>query len=84
MVDIIWPVPPKHSCNTSSPIQYSIFSPANMKVVVSPDFAKSALLSALKESKETLHVAIYQITDDTLCKTLKELSDTGVKVKVVL
>lgn len=55
-----------------------------MKVVVSPDFAKSALLSALKESKETLHVAIYQITDDTLCKTLKELSDTGVKVKVVL
>jgi phosphatidylserine/phosphatidylglycerophosphate/cardiolipin synthase-like enzyme len=54
------------------------------KVYTSPDNARSTLLEYLDNAKKSLNLAIYQVTDDELCRKLLELHKGGVNVTVLV
>lgn len=64
---------------------FSTFSQASISVLFSPNGGvRDRINSEIAESKSSLYVAMYSLSDSKSIKTMKELATNGVDVKLIL
>lgn len=68
---------------TPVPTVFSTSASSTSGVFVSPDYSMDTLLADLNNTKSSLEIHIYQVTDDTLCDKIEELFNNGVNVTLL-
>jgi phosphatidylserine/phosphatidylglycerophosphate/cardiolipin synthase-like enzyme len=68
------------SCNVGSTPHQPVSDTMDIVAYASPDSAWEATFSLLNQTQKSLHVSIYQITDDSFCEMLIEKQKAGIQL----